>query len=100
MDDPSDTKDVIKNLTHQDKRRIDLTFGITYDQDIDVVEALLHQILKDEEMNDLGQIVTNKPYLFIGSNALSSYTFIIIFTSDCIASASECTNFHYTVRYA
>jgi small conductance mechanosensitive channel len=42
-------QDVIKNLTHQDKRRIDLVFGITYDQDIDVVEDLLHQVLKEND---------------------------------------------------
>ena len=42
-------QDVIKNLTHQDKRRIDMVFGITYDQDIDVVQDLLYQILKEED---------------------------------------------------
>ena len=42
-------QDVIKKLTHQDKRRIDMVFGITYDQDIDVVQDLLHQILKEED---------------------------------------------------
>jgi small conductance mechanosensitive channel len=42
-------QDVIKNLTYQTKRRVDLVFGITYDQDIDVVEELLHKILKEEE---------------------------------------------------
>jgi small conductance mechanosensitive channel len=42
-------QDVIKNLTHQDKRRIDMVFGITYDQDIDVVEDLLHQVLKEND---------------------------------------------------
>jgi small conductance mechanosensitive channel len=42
-------QDVIKNLTHQDKRRIDLVIGITYDQDIDVVEELLHQVLKEDD---------------------------------------------------
>ena len=42
-------QDVIKNLTHQDKRRVDMVFGITYDQDIDVVERLLHQVLKEND---------------------------------------------------
>ena len=42
-------QDVIKNLTYQTKRRVDLVFGITYDQDIDVVEKLLHKILDEEE---------------------------------------------------
>lgn len=41
-------QDVIKNLTYQTIRRVDLVFGITYDQDIDVVEEVIHKVLKEE----------------------------------------------------
>lgn len=38
-------QDVIKNLTEQHTRRIDLTFGITYDQDIDEAERVLREVV-------------------------------------------------------
>ncbi|MGI9316469.1 MAG: mechanosensitive ion channel family protein, partial [bacterium] len=41
-------QDVIVNLTYQTKRRVDLVFGITYDQDIDQVEAVIHKVLQEE----------------------------------------------------
>ena len=51
-------QDVIKNLTFQNLRRVDLVFGIAYDQDLDVVERVLHEVvaaddrvLEDPELN-------------------------------------------------
>ncbi len=51
-------QDVIKNLTYQDVRRVDLVFSIAYDQDIDIAERVLHEavdaddrVLKDPERN-------------------------------------------------
>jgi small conductance mechanosensitive channel len=38
---------VIKNVTGQTQRRVDLTFGIGYDDDIPKAEAVLSEILKD-----------------------------------------------------
>lgn len=38
-------QDVIKNVTARNTRRIDMAFGIAYDQDIDAVEKLLFELL-------------------------------------------------------
>lgn len=42
-------QDVITNLTDQKIRRIDMEFGITYDEDIDRVERILHIVLESDE---------------------------------------------------
>jgi small conductance mechanosensitive channel len=41
--------DVIKNVTDQDVRRVDMTFGISYGDDIARAEAVLEDILKSHE---------------------------------------------------
>lgn len=42
-------QDVIKNLTYQKIRRVDMTFGITYDQDIDVAIGVLREVTEADE---------------------------------------------------
>lgn len=42
-------QDVITNVTDQRERRVDMTFGITYDEDIDRVEKLLLDIVNADE---------------------------------------------------
>jgi len=39
-------KDVIRNLTHQTTRRVDLVFGIGYQDDLEHAERVLHDILE------------------------------------------------------
>jgi len=41
--------DVIKNVTAQKKRRVDMVFGISYDDDIPKVESLLKAILDEHD---------------------------------------------------
>jgi small conductance mechanosensitive channel len=41
--------DVIKNVTHQDIRRVDMTFGISYSDDIPKAERILEDILAQNE---------------------------------------------------
>ena len=41
--------DVIKNVTAQDLRRVDMTFGISYTDDIPKAEQVLMGILKDHD---------------------------------------------------
>jgi len=42
--------DVIKNVTAQKERRVDLVFGISYSDDIPKAEAVLESILKEHEL--------------------------------------------------
>jgi small conductance mechanosensitive channel len=42
--------DVIKNITAQRQRRVDMTFGIGYDDDIAQAEAVLHDIVSRHEL--------------------------------------------------
>ena len=41
--------DVIKNLTFQRTRRVDLMFGISYTDDVEKAEEILHRIVDEEE---------------------------------------------------
>lgn len=41
--------DVIKNVTSQTERRVDLEFGIGYDDDIELAERVLHDIVSSHE---------------------------------------------------
>jgi small conductance mechanosensitive channel len=41
--------DVIRNITHQEKRRIDMTFGIGYSDDISKAERVLSEIVTSHE---------------------------------------------------
>ena len=42
--------DVIRNMNAEDMRRIDLLFGIGYDDDIERAEKILHEIVDDHEL--------------------------------------------------
>ena len=42
-------QDVITNVTDQKERRVDMTFGVSYDEDIDRVEKLLLEILNADD---------------------------------------------------
>jgi small conductance mechanosensitive channel len=42
-------QDVIMNVTAQRRRRIDMEFGITYDEDIDRVEKILLDLVAEDE---------------------------------------------------
>jgi small conductance mechanosensitive channel len=41
--------DVIKNVTAQTERRVDMEFGIGYDDDIELAERVLREIVNDHE---------------------------------------------------
>jgi small conductance mechanosensitive channel len=41
--------DVIKNVTAQDKRRVDMVFGIAYNDDITMAEEILNDILRSHD---------------------------------------------------
>ena len=42
--------DVIKNVTHQDQRRVDLEFGIGYQDDIEKAERILAEVAREHEL--------------------------------------------------
>lgn len=42
-------QDVIKNVTAQANRRVDLEFGVAYDADLDAVEKLLAELVAEDE---------------------------------------------------
>jgi small conductance mechanosensitive channel len=61
-------QDVITNLTDQTERRIDMEFGITYDEDIDRVEKLLFEVIAANK-----RVLENpKPDVVVGSFGDSS----------------------------
>ena len=65
--------DVIKNVTSQRTRRVDLVFGISYSDDIPGTEALLREILAADE-----RVLTNpKPMVRLNELADSSVNFIV-----------------------
>jgi len=41
---------VITNITGSDKRRVDMTFGISYDDDVDKAQEILEKIVRDHEL--------------------------------------------------
>lgn len=57
--------DVIKNVTAQKLRRVDLEFGIGYSDDIEQAEIILHDILEQNEM------VLARPEPMVKVNALA-----------------------------
>ena len=65
-------QDVIKNVTSQTERRIDMEFPVAYDEDIDRVEALLHDILKGDER----VLAEPEPQIKVGSFGDSSVNII------------------------
>lgn len=42
--------DVIRNMNAEDKRRVDMVFGIGYDDDIELAEKVLHEIVDHYEL--------------------------------------------------
>ena len=42
--------DVIRNMNAEDKRRVDLVFGIGYDDDIELADKVLHEIVDNYEL--------------------------------------------------
>jgi small conductance mechanosensitive channel len=65
--------DVIKNVTAQKERRIDLEFGIGYDDDIELAERVLTEIVSEHEK------ILNQPEPMIHLHTLgdSSVNFIV-----------------------
>ena len=43
--------DVIRNMNAEDKRRVDLVFGIGYDDDIELADEVLHEIVDNYELS-------------------------------------------------
>ncbi|BBC41639.1 mechanosensitive ion channel family protein [Photobacterium damselae subsp. piscicida] len=41
--------DIIKNVTHERVRRVDMIFGISYSDDIELTEKVLHEIIESHE---------------------------------------------------
>ena len=61
-------QDVITNVTDQTQRRVDMTFGIAYDEDIDRVEKLLLEIVQADD-----RVLENpEPVVKVGSFGDSS----------------------------
>lgn len=63
---------IITNITGSETRRVDLLFGIYYDDDIDVALRVLNEIV------DKHPLVLQEPKALIAVNALSEYTVQII----------------------
>jgi len=42
--------DIIRNVTSQEKRRVDLEFSVSHDTDIDQAENILHDVIKQNEL--------------------------------------------------
>ena len=63
---------VIKNLTAQRTRRVDLTFGISYGDDIDKAKAILHDVVDSYE----GILKTPEPNIRVGGLGDSSVDLI------------------------
>ena len=65
--------DVIKNLTYQQTRRVDLTFGISYSDDVPKAEEILTSVLNDHDK------ILDDPEPVVRVNALgeSSVEFIV-----------------------
>jgi small conductance mechanosensitive channel len=64
---------IIRNVTSEETRRVDLTFGIGYSDDIDRAERIFHEILKaDERVLD-----TPEPLVRLTALGESSVDFIV-----------------------
>ena len=64
----------VTNYTTNDKRRVDLTFGIGYDDDIDHVKEILENIVKDHEY----VLKEPAPIIRVGEHAGSSINFNVL----------------------
>ena len=66
------TSNNIINYTHQNKRRIDFSYNISYDSDIDVVKSILNEIFTNEKR------ILNDPKPIIGLNSIGNNTMQIV----------------------
>jgi len=65
--------DVIKNVTAQTERRVDLEFGIGYDDDIELTERVLHDIVSSHE-----KVLTDpEPMIHLHTLGDSSVNFVV-----------------------
>lgn len=64
--------DVIKNITLQDKRRIDLEFRVSYDENIDRVKRLIEEIIHGHEK------ILDEPSPTIQMDQLSPYAMVFV----------------------
>ncbi len=65
--------DVIKNITAQETRRIDMVFGIGYNDDIEKAEKVLHDIVYSHELT----LSSPEPVIRLHTLAESSVDFIV-----------------------
>jgi small conductance mechanosensitive channel len=65
--------DVIRNFTAQDRRRVDLTFGVGYEDDVAKVEGLLKEIVEA----DRRVLRDPEPIIRLNQLADSSVNFIV-----------------------
>ena len=65
--------DVIKNITAQTMRRVDMTFGIGYDDDIPKAEQVLHEIVTGHDK----VLQTPEPVIRLHTLGESSVDFIV-----------------------
>jgi small-conductance mechanosensitive channel len=63
---------VITNLTAQTTRRVDLTFGISYSDDIDKAKSVLHDVIEKYE----SCLATPEPVIRVGALGESSVDII------------------------
>ncbi len=64
--------DVIKNVTLQMQRRIDLEFNIALDEDIEKVKSIIKEVLETQEL------VKDDPAPTVEFNSISPYSMVII----------------------
>lgn len=66
------TSNNIINYTHQNKRRIDFSYNISYDSDIDIVKSILNEIFTNEKR------ILDDPKPIIGLNSIGNNTMQIV----------------------
>ncbi|MCC0646561.1 MULTISPECIES: mechanosensitive ion channel family protein [unclassified Clostridioides] len=66
------TSNNIINYTHQNKRRIDFSYNISYDSDIDMVKSILNEIFTNEKR------ILDDPKPIIGLNSIGNNTMQIV----------------------
>jgi small conductance mechanosensitive channel len=64
--------DVIKNITLQDKRRIDLEFRVAYDENISRVKEMIEKIIEDHEK------ILDEPSSTVQMDQLSPYAMVFV----------------------
>lgn len=66
------TSNNITNFTHQDKRRVDFSYNIAYDSDLDLVKKVLEDIFKEDKR------IMEEPKHIIGINAIGNNAMQIV----------------------